>query len=79
MSVTYGAGIEVKADHHDNDHHGHEVFRWHCGCSENTKLEADYITMKINTKTLDLGSIDNNLNNRKLKVKDSDLYEANCM
>lgn len=38
--VTHMAGKEIETNHHDYDHHGHEVFGWHYGCSGNTQIEA---------------------------------------
>lgn len=34
--VTHITGEEVEANHHDDNHNGHEVLRWHYGCSGNT-------------------------------------------
>lgn len=39
-TVTYVASEEVKGDQHDNNHHGHEVLGWHCGCSELTRRKT---------------------------------------
>lgn len=35
--LTYMAAKNIEANHHDNDHHGHQVFGWHYRCSGNTK------------------------------------------
>lgn len=34
-TVTHMAGKEVETNHHDNDHHGHEVLGRHYRCSRN--------------------------------------------